>query len=172
MNIHGNITMESQNESKEVEMKGCIIKDDNITIIEICNCIEDVDEFNWLITNIECYPLDDEIATILDNEYCWIKGKEMLRLLKKEDFQWTWGVFSAFPKEVMLEEVLEYNYPYADGYKGFWENPITVQHPLAFLEIVVWDGSIILVISERNQIVDNFMKKNAFANDLEQYNRE
>lgn len=37
------------------------------------------------------------------------------------------------------EEVLKYDYPYADGYKGFWENPIALQHPLAVSEIVVWD---------------------------------
>ena len=37
------------------------------------------------------------------------------------------GVFSAFPKEIRLEEVLKYDYPYADGYKGFWENPIALQ---------------------------------------------
>ena len=35
-------------------------------------------------------------------------------------------MFSAFSKEVAFEEVLGYNYPYAEGYKGFWENPIAV----------------------------------------------
>lgn len=131
----------------------------------------DVDKYNSLITNIECYPLDEEIAEILDNEYSWSEGKELMRLLEKEDLQWIWGVFSAFSKEVALEKVLGYNYPYADGYKGFWENPITVQHPLAITEIVAWDGSIILVISKSNEIVNTLMKENAFANDLEEYNR-
>lgn len=63
------------------------------------------------------------------------------------------GVFSAFPKEIRLEEVLKYDYPYADGYKGFWENPIALQHPLAVSEIVVWDGSLILVISKRVKLL-------------------
>lgn len=158
-------------EIKEYKMKGCIIKNDEISIKKVFNCIKDVDKYNWLITNIECYPLDEEIAKFLDNEYCWIKGKELMRLLEKENLQWIWGVFSAFSKEVALEEVLEYNYPYADGYKGFWENPITVQHPLAITEIAAWDGLIILVISKSNEIVNTFMKENVFANDLEEYNR-
>ena len=97
-------------------MKGCIIKNDEISIKDICNIIGDVDNYNWLITNIECYPSDEEIVKILDNEYCWLEGRSLLDLLAKEEFQWIWGGFSAFPKEIRLEEVLKYDYPYADGY--------------------------------------------------------
>ena len=46
-------------------MKGCIIKNDEISIKDICNIIGDVDNYNWLITNIECYPSDEEIVKIL-----------------------------------------------------------------------------------------------------------
>ena len=46
-------------------MKGCIIKNDEISIKDICNIIGDVDNYNWLITNIECSPSDEEIAKIL-----------------------------------------------------------------------------------------------------------
>ena len=152
-------------------MKGCIIKIDEISLIEVIDCINDFDQYNCLITNIECYPLDEEISRILDSEYCWVEGKEFLRLLKKEDFQWIWGVISIFPKDVTLEEVLRYNYPYADGYRGFWENPIKVQHPLAISEIVAWDGSHTLLISKNNEFVDTLMKKNVFARDLEEHNR-
>lgn len=81
------------------------------------------------------------------------------------------GVFSAFSEETTCEKVLEYNYPYADGFKGFWENPITVQHPLAIMEIVAWDGSIILVISKSDEIINTFMRKCVFVNDLEEYNK-
>lgn len=151
-------------------MKGCIIKNDEISIKDICNCIGDAEKYNWLITNIECYPSNEEISKVLDNEYCWISGRNLLQLLDTEDFQWIWGVFSAFPKEIELREVLKYNYPYADGYKGFWKNPISVQHPLAISEIVAWDGSIILVIAKKNEIVDMLMEKNSFAQDLETYN--
>lgn len=158
-------------EIKECKMKGCLIKNNETSLIEVLDCINDFDKCNCLITNIECYPLDKEIAAILDDEYCWIEGKELLRLLEKDDFQWIWGVFSIFPKDVALEEVLKYDYPYADGYKGFWKNPINVQHPLAISEIAIWDGSIILMISKNNEIIYTLMGKNVYAKDLEDYNR-
>ena len=152
-------------------MKGCIIEHNEISINKIFNYMKDVDNYNWLITNIECCPMDEELAKFFDNEYCWIEGKDLLRLLEKEDFQWIWGVFSAFPKKVLLEEVLKYEYPYADGYKGFWKNPITIQNPLAITEIVAWDGSLILAISENNEIVSTLLEMCEFAKDLEEYNQ-
>ena len=77
-----------------------------------------------------------------------------------------------FPKAVTLDEVLKYDYPYADGYTGFWKSPISVQHPLAVSEIVAWDGMYILLIAENDESVNTFMKINIFAEELEEYNRE
>ena len=34
-------------------MKGCIIKNNEITIKDVYNIIGDADNYNWLITNIE-----------------------------------------------------------------------------------------------------------------------
>lgn len=153
-------------------MQGCIIKNEEISIKDIYACIENVDEYNWLITNIECYPNDEKIVEILSGEYCWITGKDLLQLLHKEDFQWIWGVFSAFSKEVELNEILNYSLPYADGYTGFWKNPISIQHPLAKLEVVAWDGLVILVISRENRIIETIVKKKTGAKDLEYYNME
>ncbi|MCM1161728.1 MAG: hypothetical protein NC412_10930 [Roseburia sp.] len=153
-------------------MKGCIIKNNGLTIKDVYNCVEDVDKYNWLITNIECYPNNMKIKRLLSNEYCWIAGKDLLKILYTEDFQWVWGVFSAFSKEVKLNEVLNYSFPYADGYKGFWKNPISIQHPLAKMEIVAWDGLIILAISKEKKDIEAIMKNKAEAEDLEDYNKE
>lgn len=38
------------------------------------------------------------------------------------------------------------------------------------MEIVIWDGSIILVIAKKNEIANTFIEKNAFVQDLEKYN--
>ncbi len=65
--------MENQKEIKEKNER-LYNKNDEISIKDICNIIGDVDNYNWLITNIECYPSDEEIVKILDNEYCWIEG--------------------------------------------------------------------------------------------------
>lgn len=152
-------------------MKGCIINYDKISLKEIFDDIESFDKYNLLITNMECYPLDEKMSEMFSNEYCWIEGKELLQLLKKEEFQWIWGVFSVFSKEITLEEVLKYKYPYADGYSGFWENPITIQHPLATTEIVAWDGSKVLVISKKEELANTLLQKNVSAKDLEEYNQ-
>ena len=79
-------------------MKGCIINNE-LSISNIFSYIEDIAKYNWLITNIECYPSDEEIARKLADEYCWIEGKDLLQLLNKEDFQWIWGVFFCFSKK-------------------------------------------------------------------------
>lgn len=68
-------------------MNGCIIRNDDISIKDIYNCIENADKYNWLITNFECYPSNDEIVKILDNEYCWLSGSDLLQLLNKEDLE-------------------------------------------------------------------------------------
>ena len=50
-------------------MKGCIINNE-LSISNIFSYIEDIAKYNWLITNIECYPSDEEIARKLADEYC------------------------------------------------------------------------------------------------------
>ena len=149
-------------------MKGCIIEGSEIE--KVFNCIKELKNYNWLITDMECYTDDKNLLNVIDNKYCWVQGKDLLKLLKIESSQWVWGVFSAFSKNIELNDVLKYEYPYADGYKGFWKNPLTIQHPLATLEFVIWDGNFILVISEDHKIISDIMKKNNNARDLELYN--
>lgn len=152
-------------------MKGCIIKNDEISIKDICNIIGDVDNYNWLITNIECYPSDEEIVKILDNEYCWIEGRSLLDLLAKEEFQWIWGVFSAFPKEIRLEEVLKYDYPYADGYKDLGKSNSIATSISSFRNCGLgWFINISNI--EKSEVVNALIENNTFAQDLEKYNME
>ena len=151
-------------------MKGCIIKNEKISIKNVYNFIENMEEYNWLITDIECYPNNVEIARVLGENYCWIEGKKLKSLLEQEDFQWIWGVFSAFSPDIIFEEVLKYDYPYADGNQRFWENPVKIQHPLALLEIVAWDGRLILVISRKSEVIDKLIENIKYTLDLEEYN--
>ena len=57
-------------------------------------------DYNWLITDCVCYPQNPETAKKLDQEYCWISGDELTDLVFEENFQWVWGVLSAFDKSV------------------------------------------------------------------------
>ena len=126
--------------------------------------------YNWLITDHMCYPQIKEYAELFFNEYFWISGEKLTEMINKEDFQWIWAVLSGFKKDIPKEEVLKYNFPEADGYTGFWRNPISIQHTLADIEIVPWDSSLVLFISKDEDIVDNFKKGFPLAEDLEKYN--
>jgi hypothetical protein len=79
-------------------------------------------------------------------------------------------VLSGFEKNVTFDEVLKYNLPYANDYDGFWNNPVSIQHPLASVEIVPWDSSLTLVISKDEKLVNDFMKAFPLSEDLENYN--
>lgn len=126
-------------------------------------------DYNWLITDCVCYPQNPETVKKLDQEYCWISGDELTDLVFEENFQWVWGVLSAFDKSVKLSEVLKYDLPYADGYIGFWKKPISIQHPMAQIEIVPFDSSCTLLFSRNEEIVDSFRNYFHFSEKLEDY---
>lgn len=127
-------------------------------------------EYNWLITNCECYPATQEFSEMLDKDYCWLSGDELTSIVNAEDFQWIWAVLSGFSKDIPLAKVLESPLPFADGYTGFWKNTVSIQHPLASIEIVPWDSSLTLLISNQKNLVDDFMKAFPLSEDLSLYN--
>jgi len=128
-----------------------------------------IQDYNWLITECDCniYP-DDRLL----GDYVWLSGKELLEIVKAYHIQFIWAVFSAIPKEIPLEEVLKYDYPYADMNGGFWKNPIGIQHPLAAIEVVPFDSSFVLFIAKDDALVDRFSQHFPFSVDLESYNAE
>jgi len=126
--------------------------------------------YNWLITDCVCYPQNAEIDNLLVKEYCWLTGEKLTEIVEQESFQWIWAVLSGFAKDIPLSEVLKYPLPYADGYEGFWKNPISMQNPLASIEIVPWDSSLALIFSDKKSIIDNFMKGFPLSENLALYN--
>jgi len=127
-------------------------------------------KYNWLITNCECYPGNKKINDMFSKKYCWLSGEQLTEIIYEEEFQFIWGVFSGFSKDVNLDEVLKHDLPYADGYRGFWQNSINIQHPLADIEIVAWDSSLTLFISKIDELVDNFRKSFPLSEDLLEQN--
>ncbi len=126
-------------------------------------------DYNWLITNCECYPDNHNFKELLNKEYIWISGEELTQIVNQEDFQWVWAVLSCFDKSIQLSEVLKYQLPYADENKELWANPLTLQHPLAKLEIVCFDSTSTLILSEEKQIIDSFRKAFPYSENLEDY---
>ena len=126
-------------------------------------------EFNWLITDCICYPDDPKTDAMLSKDYCWISGGELTEIVGQEDFQWIWAVLSGFDKSVTLEEVLKYDFPRAEDYNGFWSKPISMQHPLARIEIVPWDSTMTMIFSDDKNIIDSFRAAYPFSVAFETY---
>ncbi len=130
-------------------------------------------DYNWLITGCECYPTgpetNPETCAMLRQKYCWFDGEALTDMVEKERLQWVWAVLSGFEKTVEPAEVLKYDLPYADGYEGFWKTPLTLQHPLAKVEIVPWDSSLTLILSEEEEIVKDFRRNCPWSEDLAEY---
>ena len=126
--------------------------------------------YNWLISDADCFPMTPEFSDPLARESCWLTGEALTAMVEREDFQWIWGVLSGFPKGIPEEQVRQYPLPYADGHPGFWHNPLSLQHPLAEIEIVPWDSSLTLLLSRKKEIVEDFRAFFPLSEDLFQVN--
>ena len=156
-------------------MKGVIL-DEGFEYYTYMNVVltpikDDFKKYNWLITDYDCSHYPDPRIQYVEN-HAWISGEDFLGIVERHEIQFIWAVFSAIPKQVPLEEVLKYDLPQADGYRGFWENPITIQHPLAEMEIVPWDSGLVLLIAKEDDCVTRFAKHFPLSRDLAQYNAQ
>ncbi|MCL2874262.1 MAG: hypothetical protein FWE29_04940 [Defluviitaleaceae bacterium] len=132
---------------------------------------EDIKKYNWLLT--EYFFTCEYLPKIpIGADYAWVTGEELMEILKKYDPIFVWCVASVFDKSVKLEDALIHPLPFADGYTGFWKLPVSIQNPLAEIEIVPWDSSLLLVISRSNEVVQKYADEYPDATDLEKYCRE
>lgn len=129
-------------------------------------------DYNWLITDCEAIPcLQAHEARIYQyGDHAWISGRELTDMVETEDFQWIWAVLSGFPPQYTYEQVMEYELPYANEYSGFWKLPVTMQHPLASVELVAWDSSCTLLFTREPTVMDAFKTAFPWADDLAKYN--
>lgn len=127
-------------------------------------------DYNWLIADCECYPHNKEIEKLFDQEYCWLSGEELTTIIEQDDFQWVWAVLCGFEKDIPISEVLKHPIPNAQEYTGYYCNPVSRQHSLSTIEIVPCDSSWMLLISEKKEIIENYVAINPYAEDLFQHN--
>lgn len=123
-------------------------------------------KYNWLITDCICYPKNRNLDEFFSQEYVWISGEQLTEIIYKENFQFIWGVFSGFSKDITLKETLKHDLPFVDGYEGFWLDTVNIQHPLANIEIVAWDSSLTLFISKEDNLVNKFIESFSLSEDL------
>ena len=157
-------------------MKGLILQKDGRWYTDMNTPFEKVSElserYNWLVTNPEnCYE-KESLRRVFEREIQWYTGPELKTLLEQEKAQWIWGVFSGFPQNISKEEVLRYPVPWANDYEGYWKNPLTIQHPLAEVEITAWDSTLTLFISRNERLLKKFAALYPACEDLETYNAQ
>lgn len=133
--------------------------------------------YSWLITDWECnQPVKElDCASQIRHEtesrrYCWMSGDELTEMIQKyKNLQFIWGVFSGLPKTISKEQALSCPLPCADS-DLFWKNPVFLQHPLAELEIVPQDSSLVLFLAKERKLAEEFYRKCPASEDLWKYN--
>ena len=115
------------------------------------------DDYKWLITDVEACPKDDEVSDKLEKPLV-ISNKELVEMLKKDDFQWIWAVFSLFKPNVENNKIMQENpMLYSQIESKFYEIPV-IQHSLAILEIDAFDSSYVMMTSKEAIYLEKFKK--------------
>ena len=126
--------------------------------------------YNWLVTDCFCNvsnPIQEEIDR---QGYCWLSGEDLTRFAQQDQTQWIGAVFSGFEKDIPLSEILKYPLPEWE-HPGFWYNPLTLQHPLATVELVPWDSAYTLLLSKNRQLIGDYRQAYPKSQDLAAYNQ-
>lgn len=148
-----------------VQIETCYLKD-------ILNKLSDLPSHNWLISNLECYDHCNWEGSEKWAETDLFLTDEQLR--KDVDFrnmQIIWGAFSAIPVEYSKEKVYSYELPWLEN-PYYMRNFIEPQHPLAILEISVFDGWYTIVSSKDAELIKPLYELEIEAFDEEYYNQK
>lgn len=126
---------------------------------------------NWLISYLECYDTTGwDGSEKWDSESLILTDEELKRDVYLRDMQFIWGVFSAIPKEYGREDIGSYQFPELENPR-YMANHIVPQHPLAFLEISVWDGCYTYICSHDEELLSPFYNLPYKVIDVEADNR-
>jgi hypothetical protein len=129
-------------------------------------------DFNWLISDMECnrYP-DDRLPYDLERKPFLLSGEELTEIVNNNTIQFIWAVLSGFDKGIKIDINNLAVCPYADGNNGLWVPKPQIQHPLATVEIVCWDSSLTLLLSQDDDLTNRFRSYFTDAQDLNEYNK-
>ena len=157
-------------------IQGVIIKKGEPYHTDLYKLLDSLDglylNYKWLVSHTECFAaIDKATLDLFENKSVILSGEDLMAAAKKTHQFW-WGTFSAFDPSVSDEEILKYPLPENDMSPGFWKLPLTIQHPLAKMELVAWDASLTLVITKDVALPEKFRQFYPLAQDLAEYNAE
>lgn len=115
---------------------------------------EYVDNYNWILSDIEGGGDISELPFDYDQEYFILSSDEFRKILESY-FQFYWGAILAVPKAVDIK-LDEDQIPYVEGNTHIFENG-HIQHPNAEIEIDCFDSGYTIVKFTNESLSDKFM---------------
>jgi len=154
-------------------VKGVALTEDKeyySVLSRILKFLRNEQSYNWLITDYECYVKDPAASKLFlksgNENYIWLSEDKLYNILEEEEVLWIWGIISGFKPEVTFEEVLEYDLPYIQNDLDILENGCKIAHPLADIEIIPWDGVMMITVSRDDKIIDSMVDFFPLAKEL------
>ncbi len=72
----------------------------------------------------------------------------------------------AYPKNTACADCIAQ----AVDYEGFWKEDLSIQHPLAAVELAAYDSSAVLLLSRESTPIQSFRQAFTHSRDLKEYN--
>jgi hypothetical protein len=121
---------------------------------EILKLIGTLPPHNWLVSNLDCFDYSGwDGCEKWANETMILTDEELRKDIMLRNPRFIWGAFSAITIEHTKEEINSYELPWLEN-PYYMSNMIVPQHPLAFLEISVFDGCYTIVSSKDKEIIE------------------
>jgi hypothetical protein len=125
-------------------------------------------EFNWLITEHECYSDKD----VFNEEIILLSGDELTDIVTHNKIQFVWGILSAFDKSIDIDINNLTIIPTFDVEWKYGGEDAHTQHPLAIAEILCVDSSYTIFLSKDEDLSNKLLSHYSDAQDLYQWNRK
>lgn len=116
-----------------------------------------VQDYNWLVTDVFPLPIEGVNKDKMEEGYYFLTTEDILAISDMNP--WLFAVFSGFKSTIPLASILKNPLPYADGNSSLWKYPANIQHPMAEIEIIAWDGILFICRSRESTVIDEIMRK-------------
>lgn len=131
-------------------------------------------DYHWIITDFECIALNAGSLPApfreTNDDRILLSGRTLMSLVSRQPIQFVWGVLSGFVPDRVPELGSLNPVPFADGNEALWRPGVTLQHPLAEVEIVCWDSSATMFLSRQEDLTRQFRAFFPDAVDLDTFN--
>ena len=127
----------------------------------------EIKDLKWLVSDIEIIPSKTEKLPINNNEKHFLISSREMDIIRKNNTQIVWGVFSGIDKNIELKIEL-IKLPYAEENLELWKNG-NLQVKNSKIEIIAWDSSFTIVKFSDKKLSDKFKEFFDDAIELEKF---